>query len=180
MVSNQPICPCCGGEVSPLDLLMDPFSRSVSYNGGVATLTNLEFAFATALIRSFPRVIARADMMAMLYPNPDAAPEIKIIDVIACKVRKKLDPLGVVILTTWGVGYSLGLTSDDKAAIARAKAFHDSRFTHHRAEEPDLLKIRVYREQGYPISDIARRLNMTLKAVRTAVEGIDAERKVAA
>lgn len=176
MASNQPVCPCCGGEVSPLDFLLDPVSRSISMNGGTARLTGKEYEFLHALLQAFPRVLSRSDLMDTLYNHPDSMPEVKIIDVIACKVRKKLDPLGIVILTTWGVGYSLSLTSDDKAALARSKAFHDSRFTHHRADEPDLTRIRVYREQGYPLTDIARRMNLTLKAVMAAVDAMSTGR----
>jgi DNA-binding winged helix-turn-helix (wHTH) protein len=180
MTSNQPVCPCCGGEVSPLDFLLDQVSRSISMNGGTARLTGKEYEFLTALLRAFPRVLSRADLMNTLYPNPNDAPDVKIIDVVACKLRKKLDPLGVAILTTWGVGYSLNLTSNDRAALARSKAFHDSRFAHHRAEEPDLTKIMVYREQGYPLTDIARRMGLTLKAVMVAVDSLAEQREARA
>lgn len=34
-------------------------------------------------------------------------PDIKIIDVYICKVRKKLAPFGIEIVTRWGVGYAM-------------------------------------------------------------------------
>ncbi len=38
---------------------------------------------------------------------PDDQPEIKIIDVFVCKIRKKLAPHGIMIRTLWGLGYEL-------------------------------------------------------------------------
>lgn len=32
-------------------------------------------------------------------------PEMKILDVLVCKLRKKLSPLGITIETIWGQGY---------------------------------------------------------------------------
>jgi len=33
--------------------------------------------------------------------------EVKILDVFICKIRKKLEPFGIVIETVWGKGYTL-------------------------------------------------------------------------
>lgn len=41
------------------------------------------------------------------HVNPDDAPEMKIIDVVVCKLRKKLKPMGVNIRTLHAVGYEL-------------------------------------------------------------------------
>lgn len=57
-------------------------------------------------------------LMAALYqPGADHEPEIKIIDVFVCKLRKKLRPFGIEIETVWGLGYRMG-----PAAKAAAKA----------------------------------------------------------
>ncbi|MFC3071509.1 winged helix-turn-helix domain-containing protein [Shinella pollutisoli] len=37
----------------------------------------------------------------------DDAPEIKIVDVLVCKIRKKLTGLDIPIHTVWGEGYRL-------------------------------------------------------------------------
>ncbi len=56
---------------------------------------------------------------ALYADDPDGGPDLKIIDVFACKLRKKLAPLfapdTLVIETVWGRGYRI----DDlmKAAI---------------------------------------------------------------
>jgi len=46
-------------------------------------------------------------MTALYSDRPDEEPEIKIVDVLVCKIRKKLRPFGVEIKTIWGQGYML-------------------------------------------------------------------------
>ena len=46
-------------------------------------------------------------MLAMYSDRIDVEPEIKIVDVFVCKMRKKLKSFGVEIATVWGAGYSL-------------------------------------------------------------------------
>lgn len=54
-------------------------------------------------------------MDAVYTTGIDDQPEIKIIDVFICKLRKKLKPFGIEIATIWGVGYQM--TADSKALI---------------------------------------------------------------
>lgn len=46
-------------------------------------------------------------MLAMYSDRIDVEPEIKIVDVFICKLRKKLQRFGVEIVTMWGHGYGL-------------------------------------------------------------------------
>lgn len=56
--------------------------------------------------------------MAALYRDRGAdEPELKIVDVFICKLRKKVRPFGLEIGTRWGVGYQM--TAEMKA---RARA----------------------------------------------------------
>lgn len=48
--------------------------------------------------------------------NKDDLPEIKIVDVMVCKLRKKLRPYGVHISTLWGRGYAL---EPDQATLVK-------------------------------------------------------------
>lgn len=45
------------------------------------------------------------------------APEIKIVDVYICKMRKKLEPFGIVIETVWGRGYNLDANNRSKVGV---------------------------------------------------------------
>lgn len=61
------------------------------------------FAFLTTR-----EVATKAAIMQALYSDrPDEDPEIKIVDVFICKLRKKVVPFGVDIETVWGRGYTL-------------------------------------------------------------------------
>lgn len=46
-------------------------------------------------------------MLAMYSDRPGDMPDTKIVDVFVCKLRKKLSPFGVEVLTVWGQGYRL-------------------------------------------------------------------------
>ncbi|HEY0920612.1 winged helix-turn-helix domain-containing protein [Devosia sp.] len=60
----------------------------------------------------------RDQIYAALYSTrPDAdGPEMKIVDVFVCKLRKKLRAADIAIDTLWGVGYGL---RDENLAKAR-------------------------------------------------------------
>ena len=62
-------------------------------------------------------------MMTMLYADrPDEEPDSKILDVMICKMRKKLRPHGVEIRTILGAGYELPSTSREKIKALMAEA----------------------------------------------------------
>lgn len=72
------------------------------------------------------KMCSKNDLMAALYGNlPDVdEPEIKIVDVFICKIRKKLKPFQIEIKTVWGRGFALPAASKQKlrdlARLARA------------------------------------------------------------
>lgn len=49
-------------------------------------------------------VVSKQQFMTFLYDGRDD-PEIKIVEVYICKMRKKLIPQGIEVLTRWGTGY---------------------------------------------------------------------------
>lgn len=62
----------------------------------------------------------KASIMAAMYSDRiDVEPEIKIVDVFICKMRRKLKPFGITIRTVWGQGYGL---EDRLAYVPRAEA----------------------------------------------------------
>jgi len=79
-----------------------------------AVTVPLEWALTAAEARVFAHLTTREiaskqSIMAALYSlRPDLdEPEIKIVDVFICKMRKKIAPFGVKIVTVWGQGYAL-------------------------------------------------------------------------
>jgi hypothetical protein len=57
-------------------------------------------------------------------PHPKVETEPKIVDVVICKLRKKLEPLGLRIETVWSCGYFM---SDEhrKTAMTMLNTFLD-------------------------------------------------------
>lgn len=92
---------------------------------GLTFLAPLEWGLTGNETRLFGALMARELLtkeaaMTALYRDvgADDEPEIRIIDVMVCKMRPKLKPFGIEIVTRWGVGYQL--TADVKAG-ARAQ-----------------------------------------------------------
>lgn len=68
-------------------------------------LTNSEARVVATLAG---REMATKDqLMAALYSDRPEEPDGKIVDVLVCRIRRKLQPFGVVIETVWGQGYVL-------------------------------------------------------------------------
>lgn len=84
-------------------------TRHVEVNGIQVHLTNKEYAILELLALRQGSVLTKEMFLNHLYSSMDE-PEIKIIDVFVCKLRKKLaDASGGInyIETVWGRGYML-------------------------------------------------------------------------
>ena len=84
-------------------------TRTVDVNGTQVHLTNKEYAILELLAMRKGTVLTKEMFLNHLYSSMDE-PEIKIIDVFVCKLRKKLSEAsgGVnYIETVWGRGYML-------------------------------------------------------------------------
>lgn len=66
--------------------------------------------------------LSKDSLMAALYcdRHTDDLPELKIVDVFVCKLRKKLAPYGITIETLWGRGYAIA--EPMKAKVRQATA----------------------------------------------------------
>lgn len=84
-------------------------TRAVMVSGVPVHLTNKEYAMFELLVMRRGSVLSKETFLNHLYGNVDE-PEMKIIDVFICKLRKKLaDASGGTnyIATVWGRGYML-------------------------------------------------------------------------
>ena len=93
-------------RVGSLQLNLD--SREVSVDGQPVHLTGKEYAILELLVLRKGMVLTKDAFLSHLYGGMDE-PEMKIIDVFICKLRKKLQVLGAghLISTVWGRGYIL-------------------------------------------------------------------------
>ena len=96
---SQPSLRC-----GPLHLNLD--SREVEVSGRPVHLTGKEYAILELLVLRKGMVLTKEVFLNHLYGGMDE-PEMKIIDVFICKLRKKLAAAGApnVIGTVWGRGY---------------------------------------------------------------------------
>ena len=96
---SQPMLRC-----GPLQLSLD--SREVEVSGRPVHLTGKEYAILELLVLRKGMVLTKEVFLNHLYGGMDE-PEMKIIDVFVCKLRKKLAAAGApnVIGTVWGRGY---------------------------------------------------------------------------
>lgn len=100
-------CPTCGQGL-PADLMAIDYDAGIIVaNGRFAHLTVQEFRIFEALYDAKGRIQTKENLLRAITPLIDDEPEIKIVDVLVCKVRKKLQGLSVNIETMWGRGYRL-------------------------------------------------------------------------
>ncbi len=84
-------------------------SHTVKIDSRSIHLTNKEYQVLELLVLRKGKIVAKRTLLDHLYGGMDE-PDIKIIDVFVCKIRKKLAPAGggeSYIETHWGRGYVL-------------------------------------------------------------------------
>jgi len=97
-------------------LALDLNAKSASVNGNHVQLTGKEYAILELLVLRRGNVLTKDAFLNHLYGGIDE-PEMKIIDVFICKLRRKLQQFGAghLIGTVWGRGYVL---RDDTKPVA--------------------------------------------------------------
>ncbi|MCS6853939.1 MAG: response regulator transcription factor [Elioraea sp.] len=102
-------------RVGPIELRLG--AREVLVNGKPVHLTGKEFAILELLMLRRGMVLSKEAFLNHLYGGMDE-PEIKIIDVFVCKLRKKLaEATGEQLIgTVWGRGYVLREPSQQSGA----------------------------------------------------------------
>ena len=103
-------------RVAGLQLNLD--SREVTINGLQIHFTGKEYSILELLVLRKGMVLTKEAFLNHLYGGMDE-PEMKIIDVFICKLRKKLTQAGAgnLIGTVWGRGYMLRDPSAETAYV---------------------------------------------------------------
>lgn len=87
--------------------------RRHRWGGRVVTLTKAEADVFEVLWKNSGRLVSKEKIMDFLFSlSPDTEPEIKIVDVYVCKIRRKLKGMGIVIKTDWGRGYRISFKKE--------------------------------------------------------------------
>ena len=100
--------------LGPVELLLD--RRDVRVHGQSLHLSRREYSVLELLFLKQGQILNKGAFLTHLYCGMDE-PEMKTIDVIICRLRKKLTMAGVPTLidTVWGCGYILRDPSLDQA-----------------------------------------------------------------
>ena len=104
------------------ELEVDLDSKSASINGQTVNLTSKEYEILEVLSLRKGTTLTKEMFLNHLYGGMDE-PEIKIIDVFVCKLRKKLSKIsgGIEFVeTVWGRGYVLRDPKENKIQHAPA------------------------------------------------------------
>ncbi|WDZ77926.1 winged helix-turn-helix domain-containing protein [Ensifer adhaerens] len=109
-------CPTCGQVLPPQTFAIDWEAGIVIAAGRFAQLTRSELAIFETLYQAKGQVKSKEHLLNAIASHVDDAPEIKIVDVFVCKIRKKIAGLGVSIETIWGGGYRLLPRKQEQAA----------------------------------------------------------------
>ena len=104
-------------RVGPLLLNLD--SHEVAVDGQPVHLTGKEYAILELLVLRKGMVLTKEAFLNHLYGGMDE-PEMKIIDVFICKLRKKLAMAGAdnLIGTVWGRGYMIREPSANHVGVS--------------------------------------------------------------
>jgi two-component system cell cycle response regulator CtrA len=116
----------------PLQVMMD--KREITVNGAPLRLSPNEYQLVELLVRRHGKPLSREACLSYLYAGKDQ-PEIKAIDILVFRLRKKLAAHGVdsLLKNVWGHGFKLdidppgtprrgaqGRRSTDKSVAAHA------------------------------------------------------------
>lgn len=100
-------CPRCD-ELREQIRRLESVLRSAARTPARWRLTLIQERLFCALVRA--GTLSKEQCWNAMYfdrRDSDLQPELKIVDVVICKLRQKLTPFGVEIETLWGRGYGL-------------------------------------------------------------------------
>lgn len=104
------LCSACGQAIPEYGgITADADRLEVRHGGRGARLTPQIFEVFRFLLNKRGRLARKESLLDWLFQlKPECDwPEDKIADVLVCKLRKALEPIGLEIETVWGVGWYL-------------------------------------------------------------------------
>lgn len=106
------ICPTCGHEHLQFPVAIDPTANRAKHKDWTARLTRSEAIFLHSLAQAYPGGRTWDQLSHALYGGKIRDSELDPVDTIktmCCKLRSRLlrEKAPFVIITNWGVGYSL-------------------------------------------------------------------------
>lgn len=110
-------CPTCGAALmADGKVRFDMEANCIVGNGHAALLTGKEMELVLLLKNAWPRVVGKDHLCASLYRTEADEAQQKIVDVFVCKLRKKIEGVGITIETARGDGFRLQYDRECTAA----------------------------------------------------------------
>lgn len=100
-------CPCCHRPIAAdSQMAVDYDTRTVTRNGKALVLAGKQWETFACFAKKFPAPVTNEMLMDVLYgDDPDGGPDsLNIVSVVKFHLRKKLEPLGIGIVSTGGPG----------------------------------------------------------------------------
>ncbi|PIT91462.1 hypothetical protein COU17_00530 [Candidatus Kaiserbacteria bacterium CG10_big_fil_rev_8_21_14_0_10_49_17] len=95
---------------------------TVTVNHKSIDVTKSEWILLAAIAFNRGKVRTRRMLLACLYPEAEKEADAKILDVMICKIRAKLEKAhpaaGECLRSVWGRGYAFGLPSRESSPVA--------------------------------------------------------------
>ena len=103
------------------NVTLDQELHAVLVDGRRVPLTGREYDFLQVMMLHKGVLLTKERFLSGLYADAEEAPDLKIVDVLVCKLRRKLAPFGAaeMIRTVWGRGHVLFDPSPSAVAEAR-------------------------------------------------------------
>lgn len=95
------------------ELVLRPGFQTAEWRGQTVRMTGSEFQTLLFIVKRGEAMARKMSIYTAVFERPDGTPEPKIVDVIVCKVRRKLAGIGGdgLIATVWGQGYRFDPTN---------------------------------------------------------------------
>ena len=125
-------------DIQTGDLILNVDTKTVKVNGTQLHLTAKEYQMLELLSLHKGKTLTKGMIMNHLYSDVEE-PEIKIIDVFVCKLRKKLAQATSgknYIQTVWGRGYVWRQPTDEEPMKASAGSFESAESSPHTIHSP--------------------------------------------
>jgi DNA-binding response OmpR family regulator len=113
------LCPTCGQQIAPLELLLSLETNMATRLGHTAKLSPQQAEILHVLLTRQPRMVSAPDICAAIYGSTDGPyDEAQVVRSQMANLRRNLAPLSVRIETVYGTGYRLVLDELPCAAVA--------------------------------------------------------------
>ncbi len=95
------------GVVNRGSIAIDLDAKKVEVEGDLVALSNSEWTVLSAIAEANGEIVTAPMIMGALYGGSAKAASIKIVDVLVCRLRRKLGVAADLLDVVWGRGYFL-------------------------------------------------------------------------